>query len=168
MSTPGAESTPNRPPDWHHLPENPWNPHAWIIGEPEVGAGTWIGAFTVIDGSGGLAIGQGCDISAGAQIYSHSTVARAISKREHPIQHEPTRIGNHVHVGANATILMGTTIGDHSIVAAGAVVTQGTIAPAWSLLVGVPARVVPDGARGVAGVSSDSTNSEGNPEATST
>ena len=32
------------------LPANPWNEHAWVVGEPEVGEGTWIGAFTVIDG----------------------------------------------------------------------------------------------------------------------
>ena len=36
------------------LPPNPYNQHAWIIGEPVIGAGTWIGAFTVVDGSGGL------------------------------------------------------------------------------------------------------------------
>ena len=28
---------------------NPYNPHAWIIGTPEIGEGTWIGAFTVIE-----------------------------------------------------------------------------------------------------------------------
>ena len=39
------------------FPPNPYNPHAWIIGEPTIGEGTWIGAFTVIDGSGGLTIG---------------------------------------------------------------------------------------------------------------
>ena len=30
------------------LPDNPYNPHAWIIGEPTIGEGCWIGAFTVI------------------------------------------------------------------------------------------------------------------------
>ena len=29
------------------LPPNPYNPHAWLIGEPSIGEGTWIGAFTV-------------------------------------------------------------------------------------------------------------------------
>jgi acetyltransferase-like isoleucine patch superfamily enzyme len=134
-------------PPWHHLPANPWNPHAWIVGEPTVGEGTWIGAFTVIDGSGGLRIGRGCDISAGAQIYSHSTVARAVSERRRPIERAETEIGDHVHVGAGAIVLMGARIGDHSIVAAGAVVTEQTVAPPYSVLVGVPARVIPDGAR---------------------
>ena len=58
------------------LPPNPYNPHAWVIGDPVVGEGTWIGAFTMIDGSGGLTIGRGCDISSGAQLYTHSSVRR--------------------------------------------------------------------------------------------
>ena len=66
-------------PDWHHLPENPYNPHAWIVGEPEIGPGCWIGAFAVIDGSGGLVIGAGCTVTSGAQIYSHSTVRRELT-----------------------------------------------------------------------------------------
>ena len=132
---------------FHHLPANRYNPHAWILGEPEIGSDVWIGAFTVIDGSGGLTIGPGCDISSGAQIYSHSTVARCVSDRARPIVRAATRIGRNVHVGANAVILMGADIGDFSVIGAGAVVKEGTVAPPHSLLVGVPARVVPDGAR---------------------
>lgn len=135
----------------HHLPSNRFNPHAWIIGEPEIGDDVWIGAFTVIDGSGGLAIGDGCDISAGAQIYSHSTVERCLSDRALPIARSATTIGRNVHIGANAVVLMGADIGDHSIVGAGAVVKEGTVAPPYSVLVGVPARIIPDGARRFAG-----------------
>lgn len=131
----------------HGLPPNPYNPHAWFVGEPEIGEGCWIGAFTLIDGSGGLRIGRGCDISAGAQIYTHSTVRRVVSQGSAPIERAPTRIGDFVHVGACAVILMGVTIGDHSVVAAGAVVTQNTVAPPWSVLVGVPAIVREDAAR---------------------
>lgn len=135
----------------HHLPANPYNPHAWIIGEPQIGKDVWIGAFTVVDGSGGLSIGDGCDISAGAQIYSHSTVARAVSDRGLPLERKRTRIGRNVHVGANAVVLMGSDIGDNCIVGAGAVVKEGTVAPPFSVLVGVPARVIPDAARRFAG-----------------
>lgn len=136
-------------PDWHHLPDNPFNPHAWIVGEPTIGPGCWIGAFTVIDGSGGLTIGRGCDISAGAQIYTHSTVRRAVTDRAAEVERAPSSIGDCVHIGAAAIVLMGCRIGSHSVVAAGAVVPQHTVAPDWSLIVGVPARVVPDGARGL-------------------
>lgn len=131
---------------WHGIPVNAYNPHAWIIGQPLIGSGVWIGAFTVIDGSGGLTIGAGCDISAGAHIYTHSTVGRCISKRSREIERRATVIGQHVHVGANAVILMGSQIGDHSIIAAGAVVKENTIAPPYSVLRGVPAEVFVDGA----------------------
>lgn len=137
----------------HHLPANPYNPHAWIIGEPDFGDDVWIGAFTVIDGSGGLTIGHGCDISAGAQIYSHSTVERCVSDRELPITQQATRIGRNVHIGANAVVLMGADIGDYCVIGAGAVVREGTVAPPYSVLVGVPARVMPNAARRFAGES---------------
>jgi acetyltransferase-like isoleucine patch superfamily enzyme len=132
------------------LPPNPYHPLAWIVGEPDIGSDVWIGAFTVIDGSGGLVVGHGCDISAGAQIYTHSTVARCLTDRGREIDRAATRIGRNVHIGANAVVLMGSDIGDYSAVGAGAVVLQGTVAPPHSLLVGVPARVIPDGARGYA------------------
>ena len=63
------------------LPPNPYNPHAWIVGEPEIGDGCWIGAFTLIDGSGGLTIGKGCDVSSGAQILTHSSARRTVTSK---------------------------------------------------------------------------------------
>lgn len=123
------------------LPPNPWNEHAWVVGEPVVGAGTWIGAFTMIDGSGGLTIGAGCDISSGAQIYTHSSARRCVSGRRYAdVERAPVRIGDRVFVGAGAVVLMGVTIGDESVVAAGAVVTADV--PPRSVVAGVPARVV--------------------------
>jgi acetyltransferase-like isoleucine patch superfamily enzyme len=125
----------------HGFPPNPWNPHAWVIGEPEVGAGTWIGAFTVIDGSGGLRIGRGCDISSGVQIYTHSSARRCVSGRAHPtVDRAPVTIGDHVFVGAGAIIMMGVTVGDRAVVGAGAVVTRDV--PAGTVVAGVPARPV--------------------------
>lgn len=137
----------DEPPAWHHLPPNPYNPHAWVLGEPDIGDGCWIGAFCLLDGSGDLQVGEGCDISAGAQIYTHTTVGRCLTEGARKVERAPTVIGSHTHIGANAVILMGTRIGSHCVVAAGAVVPAHTVAPDHSLLVGVPARVVPDGAR---------------------
>jgi acetyltransferase-like isoleucine patch superfamily enzyme len=124
------------------LPANPYNPFCWIAGTPEIGEGTWIGAFTLIDGLGGLKIGRGCNISSGAQILSHSTARRCVTERKHPgVDQKPTELGDFVFVGANAVVQMGARIGHHSIIGAGAVVLEDAVIPPYSLVVGVPARI---------------------------
>jgi len=127
----------------HGIPVNKYNSHCWITGNPEIAEGTWIGAFTLIDGLGGLTIGKECDISSGAQILSHSTVNRCLSERQHSqIDYALTVIEDHVFIGTNATVLMGCRIGHHSVIAAGAVVLEGTIVPPYSLFAGVPAKMI--------------------------
>ncbi|HEY0965824.1 MAG TPA: acyltransferase [Opitutaceae bacterium] len=127
------------------LPANPYNAHCWVAGSPEIGEGTWIGAFTLIDGLGGLRIGRGCNISSGAQILSHSTVRRCVTERRYPeVDRKPTEIGDYVFVGANAVVQMGAVVGHHSVIGAGAVVLEDTEIPPYSLVVGVPARIVRD------------------------
>lgn len=123
------------------LPENPYHPLAWIVGTPQIGEGTWIGAFTVIDGSGGLTIGAGCDVASGAHIYTHSSALRCVSGRAHPaVDRAPVTIGDRVFVGANSVVQMGITIGDEAVIAAGAVVTRDV--PARTVVAGNPARPV--------------------------
>jgi acetyltransferase-like isoleucine patch superfamily enzyme len=132
-------------PSWHGIPTNRYNPHCWITGTPVIGDGTWIGAFTLIDGQGGLSIGRGCDISSGAQILTHTTVRRCLTERRYNrVDRRPTVLEDHVFVGTNAVILMGCRIGHHSVIAAGAVVLEDTVVPPYSLVAGVPARVVRD------------------------
>lgn len=111
------------------------------MGEPTIGEGCWIGAFTVIDGSGGLTIGRGVDVSCGAQIYTHSTARRCVSARAQPeVDRLPTVVGDYVFIGANAVVLMGVTVGEHAVIGAGAVVTSDV--PAHAIVAGVPARVI--------------------------
>jgi acetyltransferase-like isoleucine patch superfamily enzyme len=104
-----------------------------------IGEGTWIGAFAVIDGSGGLTIGAGCDIGAGVQIYTHSSAKRCVSgRRYNEVDRAPVVIGDCVLIGPGAIVLMGVTIGPQSLVGAGSVVTRDV--PARTVVAGVPAR----------------------------
>ncbi len=129
------------------IPANPYHPHAWLLADPIIGEDCWIGPFSVLDGSGGLTIGDHCSVGPGAQIYTHSSVARTISEGAHPIERRPTRIGDYVHISPNAVVLMGCDIGDHSVIAPGSVVNENTVAPPYSVLSGVPARVIPNATR---------------------
>lgn len=52
------------------------------------------------------------------------------------------RIGNHVLIGMNATVLHESEIGDRCIIAAGAVVGQSMMVPDGSFVTGVPGRIV--------------------------
>ena len=72
-----------------------------IFGDVKIGAKTWVGPFTVLDGSGGLTIGSNCSISASVQIYTHDTVQWAVSGGEAPYEYQPTRIGDNCYIGPN-------------------------------------------------------------------
>jgi len=111
---------------------------AYVYGDVAVGAGTWIGPHVILDGSGGLRIGSGCDISAGVQIYSHDTVERVLSEGRAEVARAPVAIEDHVHVGAGAVIARGVTIGHHSVIGACAFVNRD-VAP-YTVALGVPAR----------------------------
>jgi carbonic anhydrase/acetyltransferase-like protein (isoleucine patch superfamily) len=51
-------------------------------------------------------------------------------------------LANNVLVGIHATLLNGAQIGEYSIIGAGAVVPEGMIIPPFSLVMGIPAKVI--------------------------
>jgi UDP-2-acetamido-3-amino-2,3-dideoxy-glucuronate N-acetyltransferase len=55
-------------------------------------------------------------------------------------EYQPTLVRRGSTIGANATIVCGTTLGEYSFIGAGTVVTKDV--PAYGLMVGVPARRV--------------------------
>jgi acetyltransferase-like isoleucine patch superfamily enzyme len=111
-----------------------------VIGDVEIGEGTWVGPFCMLDGSGGLTIGHHCSISTGAQLLSHDTVAWALSGGVAEYRRSPTSVGDCCFIGTHAVILRGVAVGDHCLVAAGAVVTRDV--PAYTIVGGVPARPI--------------------------
>lgn len=113
---------------------------AYVYGAVTVGARTWIGPFALLDGSGGLEIGESCSISAGVQIYSHDTVRWALTGGAHEPERSPVRIGDRCFIGSQSVIARGVTIGDQCVVGAHSFVDRDL--PPRSIAVGAPARVV--------------------------
>ncbi len=105
---------------------------------PVIGKGTWIGHYTVIDGSGGLEIGENCDVSCGVHVYTHSTHLRCVGMGVKQIGF--TRIGNSVFIGPNSVIAHGSTIGDRAIIGALSYVAPNTQIPSGEVWAGIPAR----------------------------
>ena len=113
---------------------------ALVIGDVQVGEGTWVGPFTVLDGVGGLRIGKFCSISAGVQIYTHDSVEWALSGGKAETRRAPTTIGDRCYIGPNVVIVKGVTIGDGTVIGANSVVIADV--PAGSVAHGNPCRVV--------------------------
>lgn len=95
-----------------------------ILGDVKVGKNTWIGPNVILDGSGGLEIGDYVSISAGVQIYSHHTVDWSISLGTEPVKMESTKVGDGVYLGPNSIIQMGTSIGEKAVVGAMSLVNR--------------------------------------------
>lgn len=107
-----------------------------------LGRNIFVGPYAVIYGHGGVEIGDDTLISMHCCILSsnHTVPPRGTTIRSQPDILLPTKIGRDVWLGANVTVLGGVTIGDGCIVGAGAVVTKDL--PAYSIALGVPARVI--------------------------
>lgn len=119
---------------------------AVVLGDVKVGKNTWIGPFTVLDGSGGIAIGSNCSISSGVQIYSHDSINWALSGGTANYDYAPTSVGSQCYIGPHTVIARGVKIGDGCVIGAHSLVLEDI--PAGSKAYGAPCRV-----RGVASVS---------------
>lgn len=113
---------------------------ALVYGDVKVGRSTWIGPGVVLDGSGGLTIGDFCSISAGVQIYSHDSVRWAVSGGAEKYENAPTRVGSRCYIGPQTTIGKGVTIGDGCVIGALSLVLDDV--PPGSKAFGVPCRVI--------------------------
>ena len=111
-----------------------------VIGEVKVGKNTWIGPNVILDGSGGLTIGDNVSISAGVHIYSHQNIEQTVTFGAEDIKKESTFIGSGVYIGPNAVIEMGVTIGDGSVIGALSLVRISV--PSNSKAFGIPAVVI--------------------------
>jgi acetyltransferase-like isoleucine patch superfamily enzyme len=103
-----------------------------------------VGEGSVLCGHGGLMIGDNTMVSWHCSIIpaNHLFDKTDLPTRLQGEERLGIRIGSNVWIGSGVTVLDGVTIGDDAVLGAGAVVASNI--PAFSVAVGVPAKVVRD------------------------
>lgn len=111
-------------------------------GSIDIGKNCFIGPNTIIQGYGGVDIGNRVLIAGNVFISSSNHLYENISERDFLLKEEgkKTSIGSNTWIGSNVTIVAGVTIGDRCVIGAGSVVTKNIADN--SVAVGVPARVI--------------------------
>lgn len=114
---------------------------SYIFGNVVVGRHTWIGPFTLLDGSGDkIKIGNYCSVSSGVQIYTHDTVNWSLTGGKASYEKGSVSIGDFCYLGPYSLITKGVRIGKCSIIGAHALVNS-TIPP-YSIVYGIPGKIV--------------------------
>lgn len=111
-------------------------------GRISIGRNCTVNPFCLLQGNGGIKIGDNTLIASHVSIYSANHNFRD-STRIIRAQGETRRgieVGQDVWIGGHTVILDGVTIGDGSVIAAGSVVNRHV--PAGAIVAGVPARVI--------------------------
>jgi acetyltransferase-like isoleucine patch superfamily enzyme len=112
---------------------------ALVYGDVSVGEHTWIGPNVLLDGSGGpLTIGAWCSVAAGVHIYTHDTVAWALTAGKAPAAKAPVTICDCCYVGPLSIVKAGVTIGTRSVIGANSYVNRDVAEQ--SVVAGSPAR----------------------------
>lgn len=107
-----------------------------------IGDKAYIGPNCVLLGEGGIEIGKNCEIAPGVVITSqqHTYTRLDIPMKDQPAEMLAVILEDDVWLGCNASVLPGVRIGKGSVIGAGAVVNKDI--PAYSVAVGVPAKVI--------------------------
>lgn len=113
---------------------------SYIFGNVVVGKKCWIGPFTIVDGSGGLTIGDHCTISTGVHIYSHDNLKQTLSGGKLPMEHAAVSIGNCSYIGPQSMITKGVRIGNHCVIASNSFVNKDV--EDFMIVAGNPAKVI--------------------------
>ncbi len=102
-----------------------------------IGENTMINSFVILDGRGGLLIGNNCSISMRSVIYSAS---HRCSSDTFEYYEKPTIIGNNVWICVSAVVLTGAVISDGVVISANSVIKG--ITKEGEVYMGIPAKIV--------------------------
>ena len=112
-----------------------------VLGDVRVGENTWIGPYTMLDGSGGsLKIGNHCSISTGVQIYTHDTVKYCVSGGRLSKEVGTVVIGDNCYIAPSSTIGKGVVLGKCCVVCAKSFVNKNF--EDYSIIAGTPAKKI--------------------------
>ena len=117
-------------------------PNATVVGDVTLAedVSVWYGAVLRGD-SGAITVGRGTNIQDNCVIHKKTLIGEGCTVGHGAIVHGCT-IGNRCMVGMGAMVLTGAVIGDDCLIGAGALVTGKMNAPAGSVLLGSPAKIV--------------------------
>ena len=117
-------------------------PNVTVVGDVVLGeeVSIWYGAVLRGD-SGTITLGRGTNVQDNCIIHEKTTLGDYCTVGHGAILHGCT-VGDNVLIGMGAVVLNGAKIGDNCIVGAGALVTGKMDAPAGSMILGSPAKVV--------------------------
>lgn len=103
-----------------------------------IGKDVFINSGCHFQDQGSITIGDGSLIGHNVVLV---TINHDLNPKENRKNHyAPIKIGSHVWIGSNATVLPGVTVGDWAVIAAGAVVAKDV--PARTVVGGVPAKIL--------------------------
>lgn len=118
---------------------------AYVVGDVEIGPGTGVWPGAVIRGDfAAIRIGAHCQIEDNAVLHTGTPMQVGDHViMGHGVVMHGRRVGSHVLIGNNATVLDDAEIEDGCVVGANALVSARLHVPSGSFVVGVPAEVRP-------------------------
>ncbi len=115
---------------------------AVVTGDVQLGEDVSVWHNAVLRGdSGKITVGDRTNIQDGCIVHEETTIGADCTVGHGAIVHGCT-VGDGCLIGMGAIVLNGAVLGDGCLVGAGAVVTGKTNAPAGSVLLGSPAKIV--------------------------
>ncbi len=115
---------------------------AKVSGDVTLGKGVSVWYNAVLRGDdGAITVGEGTNIQDCAVLHEETHVGAGCTIGHGAIVHGCT-VGDNVLIGMGAILLNGARIGDNCVVGAGALVTGKLDAPAGSMILGSPAKIV--------------------------
>ena len=115
---------------------------AVVTGDVELGADVSVWHNAVLRGdSGKITVGDRTNIQDGCILHEETTIGKDCTVGHGAILHGCT-VGDGCLIGMGAIVLTGAVLEEGCLVGAGALVTGKTVAPAGSVLLGSPAKIV--------------------------